>query len=67
MEQPGFDRISQYNKAYVKPGSEGWANPEMTRPPYDKKDDGIYFGTCEKLTFQNIGKCSSSNRLGEIK
>ncbi|SHE36338.1 Glycosyl hydrolases family 38 N-terminal domain-containing protein [Arenibacter palladensis] len=66
MEQPGFDRISHYNKAYVKPGNEGWANPEMTRPPYAKKGDDVYFGTCEKLTFQNIGNAVRATVWGKL-
>lgn len=66
MEQPGFDRISQYNKDYVKPGSEYWANQEMTRPPYAKKGDDVYFGICEKITYQHMGNAVRATIWGKL-
>jgi hypothetical protein len=66
MEQPGYARISQYNKDYVKPGNEYWANQEMTRPPYDKKEDGVYFGVCEKITYQHMGNAVRATIWGRL-
>lgn len=54
-EQFGQERLDAYNKAYVKPGSESWANQEMGRPSVPDKETVVFKGKCEKITFLNMG------------
>jgi len=54
-EQPGQETIDLYNKNYVKPGAENWANDEMIRPKIPNKKDRIYKGSVEKIIYSNMG------------
>ncbi len=60
FEQFGQDRLDSYNKEYVKPGSEGWANQEMGRPSVPNKEDKIYKGRGVKVVFSNMGNAVSA-------
>ena len=53
-EQFGQDDLTAYNKAYVKPGSEGWANQEMGRPSVPEKKRKVYNGKCRKIVYSNL-------------
>jgi hypothetical protein len=53
-EQFGQDQLTSYNKVYVKPGSESWANQEMGRPWVPIKDNHVYKGKCEKIVYRTM-------------
>jgi len=54
-EKPGQRQIDAYNKAYVKPGAEGWANDEMIRGEIPDKERSVYKGKVEKIVYANLG------------
>ncbi len=53
-EQFGQEDLTAYNKAYVKPGSESWANQEMGRPNVPNEKRRIFKGKCSKIFYTNI-------------
>jgi alpha-mannosidase len=62
-EQFGQEQIDEYNKAYVKPGSESWAYQEMGRPAVPLKNMQIMTGICDKIIFRNMGNSVSATVL----
>ncbi len=53
-EQFGQEDLTAYNKAYVKPGSESWANQEMGRPSVPETKRSVYKGKCNKIVFSDL-------------
>ncbi len=66
-EQFGQDDLDAYNKAYVKPGSEGWANQEMGRPSVPNKKGSYYLGKSDKIVFTNNGISIQATIFGKLK
>ncbi len=66
LERPGQKKIDDYNKAYVKPGSENWANDEMIRPSVPNQESVVYNGICEKIVYQNLGNAIRATVFGEL-
>ena len=65
-EQFGQDALDSYNEAYVKPGSESWANQEMGRPSVPFKKTKSYTGTSEKITFLDMGNSVRATVFGKV-
>lgn len=53
-EQFGQDDLTGYNKAYVKPGSESWANQEMGRPSVPVKERKVFNGRCRRIVYSRL-------------
>jgi len=66
LERPGQDIIDEYNKNYVKPGAKSWANNEMIRPAIPRKESAVYKGTCQKITFLNMGNAVRATVWGKL-
>lgn len=66
-EQFGQEALDSYNKAYVKPGSEGWANQEMGRPSVPFKKNRSYKGINEKIAFLDMGNAVRATVFGKVK
>lgn len=66
LERPGQDMIDEYNKNYVKPGTENWANDEMIRPAIPQRERVVYTGTCKKVTYQNMGNAIRATVFGRL-
>ncbi len=66
LEQPGQRKIDAYNKAYVKPGAEHWANDEMIRPNIPNTESVIYKGSCEKIVYLNMGNAIRATIFGKL-
>ena len=66
LERPGQKKIDAYNQAYVKPGSENWANDEMIRPPIPNMESVVYKGTCEKIEYLNLGNAVRATVFGNL-
>lgn len=66
LERPGQKIIDEYNKAYVKPGAENWANNEMIRPLVPNQEGMVYRGTCEKIVFLNMGNAIRATVFGKM-
>jgi len=65
-EEFGQEALDSYNKAYVKPGSEGWANQEMGRPSVPYKKNRSYKGISEKITFLDMGNSVRATVFGKV-
>ena len=66
LERPGQKKIDAYNQAYVKPGSENWANDEMIRPPIPNMESVVYKGTCRKIEYLNMGNAVRATVFGKL-
>jgi hypothetical protein len=66
LEKPGQEKIDAYNKAYVKPGSEHWANDEMIRPSIPNLESVLYKGTCEKIVYQDMQNAIRATVFGKL-
>ncbi len=66
MERPGQDKIDAYNKAYVKPGAENWANDEMIRSQIPQEESRVYTGSCEKIVFADLGNAVRASVFGKL-
>lgn len=66
FQQVGQEEIETYNKNYVKPGSEGWANDEMIRPGIPHKKGKIRTGTAKKIVYKHMGNSIRASVFGEI-
>ena len=66
LEQPGQKKIDAYNKAYIKPGAENWANDEMIRPSVANQESMVYKGTCEKIVYLNMGNAIRATVFGQL-
>jgi hypothetical protein len=64
-EQFGQEDLTGYNKAYVKPGSESWANQEMGRPSVPETKRKVFKGRCEKIVYRNMGNAVSASVFGK--
>ena len=64
-EQFGQEDLTRYNKAYVKPGSESWANQEMGRPSVPDAERKVFKGTCEKIVYRNMGNAVRASVFGK--
>ena len=64
-EQFGQDDLTAYNKAYVKPGSESWANQEMGRPSVPDPARKVFRGKCEKIVYREMGNGVSASVFGK--
>lgn len=51
-ERFGKDEIDRYNAAYVKPGHNGWADPEMGRPDNPELKHQINKGLLQSIRYQ---------------
>ncbi len=65
-EQFGQEALDSYNEAYVKPGSESWANQEMGRPSVPFKKTKSYKGTSEKVVFLDMGNSVRATVFGKV-
>ena len=63
-EQFGQDDLDTYNKAYVKPGSEHWANQEMGRPSVPIKKTISYKGISNKIIYLDMGNSVRATVFG---
>ena len=66
LEQPGQSKIDAYNKAYIKPGAENWANDEMIRPHIPNKESKVYRGSCEEIVYLNMGNAIRASIFGKL-
>lgn len=66
LEQAGQDQIDAYNKAYVKPGAEGWANDEMIRSSVPIEERAVFKGSCEKIIWKNMGNAVRATVIGAL-
>lgn len=66
-EQFGQEDLDSYNKAYVKPGSEGWANQEMGRPSVPYKKNRSYKGASDKIVFLDMGNSIRATVFGKVR
>jgi len=66
LERPGKQTIDTYNKAYVKPGAEGWANDEMIRPDIPQKERRVYTGSCERIVYLDMGNAIRATVFGKL-
>jgi len=66
FERPGQDKIDAYNKAYVKPGAENWANDEMIRANIPQKESMVYTGSCERIVYQNMNNAIRATVFGKL-
>lgn len=66
LERPGQKIIDDYNSAYVKPGSENWANDEMIRPSVPNQESVVYSGICEKIVYQDMGNAIRATVFGKL-
>ena len=64
MERPGQNAIDTYNKAYVKPGSENWANDEMIRSSVPNQESVVYKGRCEKIVYKKMNNAVRATVFG---
>jgi len=64
LERPGQKKIDAYNKAYVKPGSEGWANDEMIRSSVPDQESVVYRGKCEKIVYKLMNNAVRATVFG---
>ncbi len=65
-EQFGQEDLDSYNKAYVKPGAERWANQEMGRPSVPNKTTKSYYGISDKIVYLNMGKSVMATVFGKL-
>jgi len=65
-EQFGQNDLDSYNKAYVKPGAERWANQEMGRPSVPFKTTKSYKGKSNKIVYLNMGNSVRATIFGKI-
>lgn len=66
LERPGQKQIDAYNRAYIKPGAENWAEDEMIRPPIPNQESRVYRGTCEKIEYLNMGNAVRATVFGML-
>ena len=66
LERPGQKKIDAYNQAYIKSGSENWANDEMIRPSIPNQESVVYKGTCEKIEYLNMGNAVRASVFGKL-
>ena len=66
-EQFGQNDLDSYNRAYVKPGTERWADQEMGRPSVPMKETRTYKGISNKIVYQNMGNSVRATIFGKIK
>jgi hypothetical protein len=64
--QVGQETIDAYNKNYVKPGAESWANDEMIRTSVPDKKDKTYRGVVEKIVYANLGNAVRATVFGRL-
>jgi hypothetical protein len=64
LERPGKKQIDAYNRAYIKPGAENWAEDEMIRPPIPNQESRVYRGTCEKIAYLHMGNAVRATVFG---
>jgi hypothetical protein len=64
--QAGQETIDAYNKNYVKPGAESWANDEMIRTSVPDKKDKTYRGVVEKIVYANLGNAVRATVFGRL-
>lgn len=65
-EKFGQEDLTGYNKAYVKPGSESWANQEMGRPSVPQAERKVFKGKCGKIVYRNMGNAISASLFCKI-
>ena len=65
-EQFGQEDLDAYNKAYVKPGAEHWADQEMGRPSVPNQTTNSYKGSCNKIVYLNVGNAVRATVFGKI-
>ena len=65
-EQFGQEDLDAYNKAYVKPGSEHWADQEMGRPSVPNKTTKSYHGISDKIVYLNRGNSVRATVFGKL-
>jgi len=65
-EQFGQNQLDTYNKDYVKPGSEHWANQEMGRPNVPGKENRKLKGLCEKISYLEMGNAIQATIFGKL-
>jgi hypothetical protein len=65
-EQFGQEDLDKYNKAYVKPGSENWANQEMGRPSVPNKTTKSFYGLSDKIIYLNMANSVRATVFGKI-
>ncbi len=65
-EMAGQEQIDAYNKNYVKPGAEGWANQEMIRLHVPNEKNRVYKGVAEKIVYKDMGNAVSASVFGKL-
>jgi len=66
FERAGQDKIDAYNKAYIKPGAENWANDEMIRPAVPDIRSTVYKGECVKIVYLDMGNAVRATVFGKL-
>lgn len=65
-EQIGQERLNKYNKSYVKPGSENWANDEMIRPSIPISKTRTFKGAIDKIVYLDMGNAVRATVFGKL-
>ena len=66
LEQPGQQQIDSYNRDYIKPGAENWAEDEMIRPSVPAQESRIYRGKCTKISCLDMGNALRATVFGKL-
>ncbi len=66
LERPGQQKIEAYNKAYIKPGAEHWAEDEMIRPAVPDTESMVHQGKCEKIAYLDMGNAVRATVFGKL-
>jgi hypothetical protein len=66
LERPGYEKIRAYNKAYIKPGAEGWAYEEMIRPQIPNEKSSDFTGSCNRIEYMDMTNAIRATVFGEL-
>jgi hypothetical protein len=66
LEQPGQQQVERYNRDYIKPGAEHWAEDEMIRPAVPVPETRIYRGRCTKILYLDMGNAVRATVFGKL-
>ena len=66
LERPGYEKIRAYNKAYIKPGAEGWASEEMIRPQIPNEENLDFTGLCNRIEYLDMNNAIRVTVFGEL-
>ena len=65
-EQAGQEQIDAYNKNYVKPGAESWADQEMIRLRVPNEKSRVFTGVAGKIGYKDMGNAVRATVFGKL-